>query len=93
MKEDVLKQQETKVVSMEKEHSNWTVRHQAASDANRDHRHAVMEAERQHMVQLAKAEDIWCRQRLASLSSLETAAAEEMELVETVARESTYLLE
>ena len=55
------------MASMEREQSNRTVKHEAARDAGRAHRHAVMGAERQHVVQLAKAKKMLCKQLLASL--------------------------
>lgn len=92
-KQDVLKDLEGKIEKMEEDHQNWMAQHQAASDAEMQHRRSMMEAERAHMVQLADAEKAISTQRIAALAALESASAEEMALMDVVTKEASQLLQ
>lgn len=59
-------------------------RHKSASDAELRHQTETMMRERAHLAELQRIEEEISRQRLATLTSLENAAKDEMELMDRV---------
>ena len=71
-------------LQVETDHSSWMNRHKSASDAERQHQTEMMVREREHLSELQRIEEEISRQRLATLTSLETAARDEMDLMDQV---------
>ena len=62
----------------------WMNKHKSASDAELRHQTEMMVREREHLAELQRLEEEISRQRLATLTSLESAAKDEMELMDKV---------
>ncbi len=59
-------------------------KHKSASDAELRHHTEMMVREREHLSELQRIEEDISRQRLATLNSLESAARDEMDLMDKV---------
>lgn len=62
----------------------WMNKHKSASDAELKHQTEMMVREREHLAELQRLEEEISRQRLATLTSLENAAKDEMDLMDKV---------
>lgn len=71
-------------MQVENDHMGWMNKHKSASDAEQKHQTEMMIREREHLAELQRLEEEISRQRLATLTSLETAAKDEMELMDKV---------
>jgi hypothetical protein len=69
---------------VESDHAAWMNKHKSASDAELRHQADMMARERTHLAELQRIEEEISRQRLATLTSLESAAKDEMDLMDRV---------
>lgn len=69
----------------------WMNRHKSASEAELRHQTEMMVRERAHLAELQRIEEEISRQRLATLTSLETAAKDEMDLMDKVRNLFCYI--
>lgn len=62
----------------------WMNKHKSASDAEVRHHLEMMARERAHLAELQRIEEEISRQRLGMLTTLESAAKDEMDLMDKV---------
>ena len=91
-REQVLKDMEKNVKSVDASHQEWMVRHQSVTATEIQHRVQVMEEEKKHMRDLLKTEEAISKAKIAQLITIEAAAKEELILLEKMALESEELI-
>jgi hypothetical protein len=90
-RESSLQALEKKIEEIEKEHATWMLTHEHATKSEFAHHRLLMEQETQYYRELQRIEeDIVC-QRIRALESLETAAKEELRVMD-LARHDTEIL-
>jgi hypothetical protein len=88
----VLTALQAKLQEVEGDHATWMNRHKSASEGELKHQSEMMVREREHLGDLQRIEEEISRHRLTTLTSLENASKEEMELMDAAARDSARLL-
>lgn len=91
-REDVLHQLERKITQIDDDNKLWMLKHEAATEAEVRHKRMVVENEKNHMKELQRIEEEISQQRMKTLNSLESAAVQEMDVLDRVAIEAREML-
>lgn len=91
-REDVLYQLERKIAQIDEDHAHWIAKHEAATQAEIEHKQSIMEKEKMHMRDLQRIEEEISKQRIEALNALEFSVAGEIEVMDKVAAEARKLM-